>query len=81
MKKCIAIKNNGKTCFANVTASWPTQTCHIHDPKGKFRQQLKRKGMGKDYVVKCEHKWYMRDPGIQCTKCLVIWESDEASRL
>jgi hypothetical protein len=28
-------------------------------------------------VGKCDHTWYMREPGIQCTKCLVIWESDE----
>ena len=25
----------------------------------------------------CAHTWYMREAGIQCTKCLVIWESDE----
>jgi len=77
MSKCIAIKNNGKTCFANVTAAWPAKTCHIHDPNGKFRQQLKRKGIGKNYVVRCEHKWYMRDKGIQCIKCFVIWEKEE----
>jgi hypothetical protein len=74
MKKCYATKNNGKTCFANVTAAWPAQTCHIHDPNGKFRQQLKAKGMGKSYVVKCEHKWYMREEGIQCEKCLLVWQ-------
>ena len=27
----------------------------------------------------CKHTWYMREPGIQCIKCLVIWESDEDS--
>ena len=75
MKKCYATKNDGKTCFANV--AHPKQYCHIHDPNGKFRQQLKRKGMGKGYTPKCDHTWYMREPGIQCTKCLVIWESDE----
>jgi hypothetical protein len=26
---------------------------------------------------KCNHTWYMRELGIQCTKCLVVWESDE----
>ena len=30
-------------------------------------------------MKKCDHKWYMRELGIQCTKCLVIWESDEES--
>ncbi len=22
----------------------------------------------------CTHTWYMRQLGIQCTKCLIIWE-------
>lgn len=24
----------------------------------------------------CKHTWYMREPGIQCTKCLIIWEKE-----
>jgi hypothetical protein len=28
-------------------------------------------------MKECAHTWYMREPGIQCTKCLVVWESDE----
>lgn len=28
-------------------------------------------------ATECSHTWYMREAGIQCTKCLVIWESDE----
>jgi hypothetical protein len=28
-------------------------------------------------MKECSHTWYMREAGIQCTKCLVIWESDE----
>jgi hypothetical protein len=28
-------------------------------------------------MKECKHTWYMRELGIQCTKCLVIWESDE----
>jgi hypothetical protein len=28
-------------------------------------------------MKECQHTWYMREEGIQCTKCLVIWESDE----
>jgi len=31
-------------------------------------------------VKECRHTWYMREPGIQCTKCLVIWESDERTK-
>jgi hypothetical protein len=48
---------------------------------------LKAKGLGSPKTKKkkvktvnkkeCQHTWYMREPGIQCTKCLVIWESDE----
>jgi len=22
----------------------------------------------------CAHTWYMREEGIQCTKCLIIWD-------
>jgi len=22
----------------------------------------------------CSHTWYMRELGIQCTKCLILWE-------
>jgi hypothetical protein len=25
-------------------------------------------------MKECSHTWYMRDEGIQCIKCLVIWE-------
>ena len=28
-------------------------------------------------ATECSHTWYMRELGIQCTKCLVIWERDE----
>jgi len=28
-------------------------------------------------MKECAHTWYMRELGIQCTKCLIIWESDE----
>ena len=31
--------------------------------------------------AECIHTWYMREEGIQCTKCLVIWESDEDTNL
>jgi hypothetical protein len=22
----------------------------------------------------CSHTWYMRELGIQCTKCLILWD-------
>ena len=22
----------------------------------------------------CKHTWYMREEGIQCTKCFIIWD-------
>ena len=22
----------------------------------------------------CKHTWYMREPGIQCIKCLIVWD-------
>jgi hypothetical protein len=25
-------------------------------------------------MKKCDHTFYMREDGIQCTKCLVLWE-------
>jgi hypothetical protein len=25
-------------------------------------------------MKECSHTWYMREPGIQCTKCGLIWE-------
>jgi hypothetical protein len=28
-------------------------------------------------ATECSHTWYMREEGIQCTKCLVIWDNDE----
>jgi hypothetical protein len=24
----------------------------------------------------CKHTWYMREAGITCTKCLIIWEKE-----
>lgn len=79
-RKCSAVKKNGKICFANVTKPWPVQTCHIHDPNGKFRQQQKRKGYkAHTYKLECSHTWYMREPGIMCTKCGLIWEKETDS--
>ena len=32
-------------------------------------------------MSECKHTWYMREAGIQCTRCLTIWdkETDSAS--
>lgn len=27
-------------------------------------------------MKECDHKWYMREEGIQCVKCLIIWEKE-----
>jgi hypothetical protein len=27
-------------------------------------------------MKECSHTWYMREDGIQCTKCLILWEKD-----
>lgn len=27
-------------------------------------------------MKKCDHTWYMREPGIQCTKCFEVWEKE-----
>jgi hypothetical protein len=27
-------------------------------------------------MTECKHTWYMREDGIQCTKCLILWEKD-----
>ena len=31
-------------------------------------------------VKECSHTWYMRENGIQCTKCLIVWENDERTK-
>jgi len=32
------------------------------------------KEFGVPMVKECSHTWYMRELGIQCTKCLIIWD-------
>lgn len=27
-------------------------------------------------MKECSHTWYMRKDGIQCTKCLILWDSE-----
>ena len=48
-----------KASLASLGVSWPPQ-------KG-WKQALLDK-------AECGHTWYMREPGIQCTKCLIVWE-------
>jgi hypothetical protein len=33
-------------------------------------------GFGVLMAKECKHTWYMRELGIQCTKCLIIWTED-----
>ena len=54
-----------KAGLASIGVPWPP-------PKG-WKQRLLDKATDSE----CSHTWYMREPGIQCTKCLVVWESDE----
>lgn len=28
-------------------------------------------------MKKCDHTFYMREDGIQCTKCLILWEKED----
>ena len=55
-----------KASLASLGVSWP--------PPSGWKAKLLND-------IECDHTWYMREPGIQCTKCLVIWESDEDSSL
>jgi hypothetical protein len=54
-----------KAGLASIGVPWPP-------PKG-WKQRL----LDKATDSKCSHTWYMRELGIQCTKCLLLWESDE----
>jgi hypothetical protein len=31
-------------------------------------------------MKECTHSWYMREDGIQCIKCLIIWEKNEEEK-
>lgn len=28
-------------------------------------------------MKECSHTWYMREDGITCTKCFLIWHKDQ----
>ena len=83
MTNCRATTKKKKPCPIKVESWRLNGLCHIHDPDGTFRQQVRsgearamRKAATKG---PCQHTWYMRDPGITCTKCGVIWDKDTAS--
>lgn len=75
MRKCTAVTNKGKNCPINVEDWRKQDLCHVHDPEGNFRKSLITKGKNSRplTIQKCRHTWYMREVGIQCTKCLAIW--------
>jgi hypothetical protein len=78
MRSCTSTTKKGTPCSIYVEEWRTSGKCHVHDPNGKFRQQVKK---GEHRIPQnkekgCDHTWYMRDPGIQCTKCFLIWEND-----
>lgn len=81
MRKCKAITKKQKPCPIIVEEWRKADLCHVHDPDGKFRTQVRdgttrrlRKENSPKPNKKCQHTWYMREPGIICTKCLIVWE-------
>jgi hypothetical protein len=76
MRKCKAITKKGKPCPIQVEEWRKADLCHVHDPDGNFKKGLRRKGKNPERVSlqKCQHTWYMREQGIVCTKCLIVWE-------
>ena len=75
-RDCSSITKKGTACKYKVEDWRLADKCHIHDPNGIFRQQVKN-GVHRNIKNKgCDHTWYMRDDGIQCIKCLILWERD-----
>jgi hypothetical protein len=71
--KCRALTRKQRPCPLQVKRK--NGLCHVHDPNGKFRMQQKSKGyLNHTTFQGCKHTWYMREVGIQCTKCLAIWQ-------
>lgn len=75
MRKCKAMTKAGKSCTILVEDWRQGDLCHVHDPNGKLKKQAKNKGY-RDHtkLMGCHHKWYMRELGITCINCGVIWE-------
>ena len=83
MKSCKAITKKKKPCPIPAEEWRISGMCHVHDPNGKFRTQVIngttrriRKQKSPKIKKECQHTWYMREKGIQCTKCLIIWKKD-----
>jgi hypothetical protein len=53
-----------KASLASIGVDWP--------PPAGWKEKL-LDGAG------CSHTWYMRDPGIQCTKCFAVWKTDQTN--
>jgi len=49
-----------KESLASLGVPWPP-------PKGWKERLIMQSGQ-------CKHTWYMREHGITCTKCLIIWD-------
>lgn len=80
LNACKAVTKNKKPCQIDVEPWRTGGLCHVHDPNGKFRKQQKKKGYrAHTYKMECKHTWYMREPGILCTKCGQIWEKETDS--
>ena len=52
-----------KAGLASIGVPWPP-------PKG-WKQRL----LDNATDSKCSHTWYMREPGIECTKCGDVWQN------
>lgn len=51
-----------KASLRSLGVEWPP-------PKGWKERLIMEAGQ-------CQHTWYMRDAGITCTKCGLIWEKE-----
>jgi hypothetical protein len=79
--KCSAITKKKKPCPILVEDWREGGKCHVHDPNGKFRYQVRtgvarklRKQNAPKAKKKCQHAWYMKEQGIVCKKCLIVWD-------
>jgi len=73
--RCKALTQKNKPCPIAVESWRENGFCHVHDPEGNFRKKKAKKGhKDNTRIAKCDHKWYMQEPGIQCNKCLMIWD-------
>jgi hypothetical protein len=79
--RCKALTKKKTPCSIDVEDFRKNGLCHVHDPNGKFKIQQRNKGWQDHTVIGvCDHKWYMREKGIQCDKCLVIWQNEDVNQ-